>query len=202
MKSIRSLLGLAVAVLVLAQSQVQAASDIFIRFTGASAGSGLNYTGDSKNAQFLGNQGWFEANSVEFGMENVITIGSATGGVGVGKAKANPLSCVKMPNSASAALFTACATGGHWDVMEIVFTKLSPNGKTEAYLRVELKLVFVSELAMEMAGGDDNPSETVTVAYGAQRLTFFGPPASGVGTPVQTGQSIWSFVKNNKTFDA
>ena len=71
----------------------------------------------------------------------------------------------------------------------------------EAYLRVELKMVFVSELAMEMDEGDDNPSETVTVAYGAQRLTFFAPPASGSGAPVQTGQSIWSFVLNQKVFD-
>ena len=197
MKSIPSLLGLAVAVLVLAQSQVQAASDIFIRFTG-SIGGGMNYTGDSKNTQFPGSQGWVEASSVGLGMENVITIGG-TGGAGAGKAKANPLSCVKIPNSASAALFTACAIGGHWDVMEIVFTKQSQTGKSETYLKVELKLVLVAELALKMAEGDDNPSETVTLAYGAQRLTFYAPNPTG-GAPVQAGISTWSFVLNNNTF--
>ncbi|WP_035613305.1 type VI secretion system tube protein Hcp [Haloferula sp. BvORR071] len=200
MKSFRALLGLTVAVLALAQSQVQAASDIFVRFV--TPGSGVpGYTGDSTNLTFPGSQGWFQVESVGLGMENVITIGGATGGAGAGKARALELSCVKSPNSASAALFTSCAMGGHWDVMEIVYTKpTAATGKSETYLKVELKLVLVSKLDLKANTGDDKPTEEVSIAYGAQRLTFYAAPTSGPGTPVKTGEAIWSFVLNKNVF--
>jgi len=200
MKSFRSLFGLAVAVVLLAQSQVQAASDIFIRFVNP-AGGLPSYTGDSTHEQFKGADGWFAVNAVSFGMENQTTIGSASGGAGAGKAKALPVSCVKLPNSASAALFTACAIGGHWDTAEIVFTKPVPSSnKTVVHMRLELKLVMVSNLAVQMSSGDDAPTETATLQYAAQRITFFAPNPANPSNMVQTGQSIWSFVLNAAQF--
>lgn len=196
MKSFRALLGLAVAAFVLAQSQVQAASDIFIRLV--TPGSGVpTYTGDSQNAQFKGSDGWFDASSVGFGMSNDTPVS----GAGTGKAAADPVTAVKFPNSASAALFTACALGGHWDTAEIVFTKSSgATGKTEAYLKLELKLVVVTKLGMQMDSGDDLPREDVKLAYAAQRITFYKQNPDGTFT--QTGQSTWSFTRNAAIFQA
>lgn len=199
MKSFRALLGLVVAVVALAQSQVQAASDIFIRLVNPVGTP--PYTGDSVHEQFKGPDGWFTVNSVNFGMENSTTIGSTSGGAGAGKAKALPLGCVKMPNSASAVLFTACATGGHWDTAEIVFTKTPPgSNKALVYLRVELKLVVVTNLAVQMAGGEDSPTENSTFQYGAQRITFYAQNPANPSQMVQAGQSVWSFVTNSAQF--
>lgn len=200
MKSFRSLLGLVVALVVLAQSQVQAASDIFIRLVGPTGVPA--YTGDSTHEQFKGSDGWFGVNAVSFGMENSTTIGSTSGGAGAGKASPNPLSMMKFPNSASAALFTSCAVGGHWDTAEIVFTRPSSSGgKALVYMRLELKMVIATNLAVQMSSGDDAPTETTTLQYGAQRITFFAPNPTNPSQMVQTGQATWSFVRNAAVFE-
>ncbi len=197
MKSFRALLGLVAFAFVMAQSQVQAATDIFARLVTPTGGAPAA-TGDSVNPQFKGADGWFDVSEVSYGMQNDTTIGG-TGGVGAGKATILPLSCVKIPNSASAALFTACAVGGHWDTLEVVFTKTNGGtGKSDAYLRLEFKLVFVSKLGISVSAGDDSPREEVTLLYAAQRITFYTQKPDG--TMLQTGQSVWSFTKNTATF--
>lgn len=180
----------------LAVLPASAATDIFIRAKGPMPGS-MIYTGDSLAEEYPGSQGWFQLESLSFGIENTVTIGSTSGGAGAGKARALPVSALKFPNSASAALFTACAMGGHWDEFEIVFAKPSQLGQV-ATMKVDFKLVFVTSVGVSGAAADDQARETVALTYGAHRITFFGTDKGG--KPVQTGQTIWSFVLNQDVY--
>lgn len=175
---------------------VSAATDIFIRAKGPMPGS-ITYIGDSLDEEYPGSQGWFQLQSLSFGIENDVTIGSTSGGAGAGKARALPVSALKFPNSASAALFTACALGGHWDEFEIVFTKPAQLSRVTA-MKVDFKLVFVTSVGVSGSVGDDQSKETVGLGYGAHRITFFGTDKGG--KPVQTGQTVWSFVLNEGVY--
>ncbi len=175
---------------------VSGATDIFIRAKNPQ-NQALAYQGDSVHENFPGNEGWFQLQSVSFGIENTVLIGSGTGGAGAGKAKALPVTALKFPNSASAALFNACATGLHWDEFEIVFARPGERGH-EVTMRIEFKLVMVTKVGVSGSEGDDRPAETLGLQYGAHRITFFSMDPKGAW--VQTGQTIWSFVLNIPQF--
>ncbi|MCW1886590.1 type VI secretion system tube protein Hcp [Luteolibacter flavescens] len=190
MKSLPFLPVIAITSLVLTLSQAQA--DIFIRFQGPGQGVPA-YVGDSRNATFKGTDGWFELQSFSFGTEN--TVNFATGGGSAGKPAALPVKLAKTPNAASAAIMTACVTGGHWDTAEIVYTRPF-NNKSEIYLKVELKIAIPTKIGLSI---EDEPSEDVVLIYAAQRISFFSQnPTSGA--PVAAGVSTWSFTRNAPTF--
>ncbi len=175
---------------------VSAATDIFIRAKNPQHQM-LDYDGDSLNVDFPGRDGWFQLQSVSFGIENTVLIGSGTGGAGAGKARALPLTAIKFPNGASAALFNACAAGMHWEEFEIVFARPGERG-SEVTMRAEFKLVMVTAVGVSGNEGDDRSTETLGLQYGAHRITFFtADPKGGI---VQAGQSVWSFILNNNQY--
>lgn len=170
---------------------------IFVRAVSPSAGIPA-YAGDSTTPEFPADQGWFAVRDAGLAFENPTTI-SATG-AGAGKSQGLPATFTKFPNAASASLFAACANGGHWDTLEIVFARYNASTtKVETFLKAELKLVFVTGVGVAGSTGDDNSVETVKIVYGAQRYTFY---KQNTGTPpTQVGQAVWSFVKNQAVFD-
>lgn len=174
-----------------------AANDIFIRAKGNNPAQ-LAYTGDSNVQQFPASEGWFQLASVSIGLEAESSLMNGTG-ASVGKPMPRPLSMVKFPNSASAAFFNACTQGRGWDEFEIVFTTPS-NDKLEVTLRIEVKKCFVTDLSLGGSDGDDRPTESVKLVYGAQRYTFFAPNPQ-TGKYIQAGQSTWSFTRGTPTFD-
>lgn len=173
--------------------QSVSALDIFMRAK-APTNPALNYTGDSIDSDYNGSDGWFDISSFSFGVERPVPNGSQ----GAADASALPLGFIKRASAVSAALFTSCVTNFSWDEVEVVFVR-SGEFSTDLVMRVELRQVTVSSITGAVANGDDSLEEEVRLSYGAQRLTFF---SGGSGDQaVQTGQSVWSFVKNESSFE-
>ncbi len=134
------------------------------------------------------------------GIENVTTIGTATGGAGTGKAKLNELVIKKSVDRASGPLMQACAQGAHFPEAVLSVRKANATGKPgPAYLTYRFSMIFCTKV--EWAGpGDEGPEESVTFAYGAVQVSYQqADPTTGVlqGTAVPTS---WNQVTNTDKF--
>src|SRR6478735_487243 len=98
-----------------------AATDYFMRIDPGPGNTQI--AGESQDVSFPGKQGYIEIKSFRYGVENPTTIGSQTGGAGVGKAKFNELEIEKNLDSTSPQIFQALAQGQHFNGIEIVTRK-------------------------------------------------------------------------------
>jgi type VI secretion system secreted protein Hcp len=141
-----------------------------------------------------------ELSGVELEIENPTTIGSASGGAGVGKAKFNPMTVTKAVDGASAALFQAMAMGAHFPTVKLYVRKAgSPTGAPTDYLVYQFNMVFITKMDVSAGSGDDAPRETIEMVYGAMQVTY--TPQSPTGQLGKPSTAMWSQVTNTATLD-
>jgi type VI secretion system secreted protein Hcp len=99
-----------------------------------------------------------EIQSFSWGVVNDASTGSGTGGGGTGKARLQPLTVVKRPDAASAALFAAVAIGDHFAKANVMVVS---SGGT---LRYEFGLVLPSGFVTQGSQGEQ-PLEEVTFQF-------------------------------------
>src|SRR3954470_21443206 len=98
-----------------------AATDYFMRIDPGPGNTQI--AGESQDVNFAGKQGYIAIKAFSYGVENVTTISSQTGGAGTGKAKFNELEIEKDVDSTSPQIFAALARGQHFNGIEIVARK-------------------------------------------------------------------------------
>jgi type VI secretion system secreted protein Hcp len=128
-----------------------------------------------------------------WGVENPTTIGSATGGAGVGKAKFNEFRISKKVDNASPAFFKQLASGAHFK--KAVLTLRKPG--EQPYMAYTFETVFITKVD-HSGSSPELPTEEVAFVYGKLVVQSFGKTASGVSSPVTHG---WDQVLN-KSADA
>jgi type VI secretion system secreted protein Hcp len=130
-------------------------------------------------------------------VENATTVGSASGGAGMGKAKLNPVTIVKSVDTVSRSLFSIAASGGHLATMQLYLRKPGAVARATAgrpYLAYEFSMVFITKIDWSADSGDEGPLEHVTFAYGALALGYYQQKPDGtLGKPVEAG---WDQVAN------
>jgi type VI secretion system secreted protein Hcp len=171
------------------------AFDAFLTFDG----SPIPIQGESMDKSFPNS---IELRSLSFGVENIVSIGSSTGGAGAGKAKFNEIEITKPSDSASPVLFKMLVTGQHFKTVTINIRKAGGD-KTKsggAYERFTFSTVFVSKLTVSGSTGDDVPTETVILTYGALKWEYSRQDAQGNLTPLPAVQ--WSTITNSETMPA
>ncbi|MES2846788.1 MAG: type VI secretion system tube protein Hcp [Pseudomonadota bacterium] len=140
----------------------------------------------------------FEVLSFELGAENVINIGSISGGGGAGKATFKEFTITKKTDTASTGLFTALVTGNHFDdlVIELRRSGGAAGASGATFMKFEFKLVMVQDISWSGSDGDDICEETVIFQFGAIQIHYFAQGKDGkmVGKPAE---AMWSRVKNN-----
>jgi type VI secretion system secreted protein Hcp len=155
------------------------AFDAFVYFTGASS-KGLVVAGESTDATYAAKKA-FEIYSFSWGASNPVTIGSATTGTGGGKVSISSFNLMKKSDSASAKLFLACAQGDHFPQTDVVLRKAG--GKAVEYLKYTFKEVYVESIQWSgSSGGDDTPTESVSLAFGSVQTSYTQQKADG--TPI------------------
>jgi type VI secretion system secreted protein Hcp len=176
----------------------QAAEDYFLTFQ-TSGAPGPAIVGESTDATFSRLRA-VEVNSFDWSAENAVSLGSATGGAGAGKAKLNRLSVQKPVDSASTALFQRMATGLHFPSMVLYVRKAGggagPTGGGStggAYLQYQFGTVFVSSVSP--SGDGEQMRERVTFEYGSLKQTYWPLGADGTvfRAPLDAG---WNQVTN------
>ena len=177
------------------------AVNIFAVFTPAGSNT-PKIVGESLNEAYKGRPGAvLELSSFSMGAENKLTIGSATGGAGAGKATFNPVEIVHAVGSASPGLFLTMCMGGHFETVSFEFvTSGGPKGKqNKPYYIVNCKFVAISKIEQSVGTGDDTLMETITLQCGAIQVSYTpSDPAGKMGAPVT---AAWSAVRNTSSFD-
>lgn len=179
-------------------SSSQAAIDVFLKFLDD---KGDVIRGDSRDATFRGQDGWFEVRNFNLGMENSVIIGSTAGGAGAGKAKFKSFSISKIVDSVSPVFFKTAAQGQHFKGGKLAIRKAGAAGGTtsNAFLEYHFNLIVVTNVDWSGNSGDDVPEETVTFEFGAMQLRYRSQKNDG--TLNQPVIESWNVVENSEEFE-
>ena len=129
-------------------------------------------------------EGEIEILSFSWGVSNPTTIGSGTGG-GSGRASLSSFNVMKKSDKASPKLFQHCAQGRHFAKATVVF-RAAGGDNSLGYLKYEFEEVFVDSVQWSgSSGGDDRPTESLSLAFGKVEVTYTPQTATGdPGAPV------------------
>jgi type VI secretion system secreted protein Hcp len=161
--------------------------DFYLRFE--PTGSSRPIKGESPEPAY---KEFVQVESVQFGFENAITIGSATGGAGGGKVKFKNFTMVKKVDSTSPALFHNLCAGAHYAK---VILMVRSNGKEIA--RYFFGMVFATNRDLAMSKDDDTLKETYSFAFGAVDEAIPKPGGTLATEPIS---AVWNQIKNMATF--
>ncbi len=133
--------------------------------------------------------------SWSWGMEQHMGTSPAGGGVGAGKVSVHDLSVTKYIDKASPGLMLACCNGEHFK--EALLTVRKAAKTAIEYLKITLKDVIVSSMAVGGSTGQDRQPETITFNF-AEFGTQYTPqkPDGTADALVEVG---WSIKRNVKT---
>jgi type VI secretion system secreted protein Hcp len=144
--------------------------------------------------------GIVEIADFSFGIHNTVTLGSATGGAGTGKAQFNEFKVTKSVDKSSPTLFKAVGTGVHFPAVQLYLRKAGAGDPSTVYLAYEFQVVFVSEIDWSGSSGDDTPSEVVTFVYGALDIAYHAQNTDGTLAPAI--KSTWNQITNTTTLQS
>lgn len=171
------------------------AFDAFVYFDGASS-SGLKVEGETTDKTYKEKKA-FEIFSFSLGASNPVTIGSGTSGTGGGKVSISSFNLMKKSDAASPALFNACCDGSHFTGVHVVLRK--SGGKQLEYLKYDFEEVFVESVQWSgSTGGDDTPTESLSLAFGKITINYQPQKADGTaeGSPKTAN---WDLRANTKS---
>jgi type VI secretion system secreted protein Hcp len=130
--------------------------------------------------------------SFELGVENSVSLGSATGGAGAGKVQFDPLIIQKAVDHASPSLFSAASSGRNFQAVQLYLRSSGP--ATQPFLAYEFRAVLITKIDWSGNSGSQEAAETLTLAYGAVVVAFQQPNPDGSPGPVTQGG--WNQVTN------
>jgi type VI secretion system secreted protein Hcp len=139
-------------------------------------------------------KGWVEIQSWNFGITHVTTVGSATGGSGSGRTSVHDMTLTKVVDKSSTVLFQKCATGEHFSKGKLVVRKAG--GTQMEYLVYLMEQVFVTGIHFSSAHGDENATESLSLAFGKIGLDY--TPQSDLGKPLASVHGGWDQINNKK----
>jgi type VI secretion system secreted protein Hcp len=138
--------------------------------------------------------GAISATELSWGIENPMTIGSASGGAGTGKAKFEELEIKKLVDASSPGLMMAAGRGTPIPTASIMIRKDA--GKMNTALQYSLKNVFITKIDTSASAGDDGVYETVTLRVGSIQERYVQMRPTGALNPIIAG---WDQVTNSQT---
>lgn len=164
------------------------AFDAFLVFTTASDQPPL--MGESQDKQFSAKNA-IQIEAFSLGIHNTVSIGSATGGAGAGKAQFSEFKITKAVDKTSPNLLLYVGRGAHITQVDLYLRKAGgATGASAVFLRYTFGMVAVSTIDWSASAGDDRVREEVTFEYGALQITY-QPQQKGSAS---TGS--WNVIKN------
>lgn len=113
-----------------------------------------------------------EVLSFSWGVNN-LSIGSATGGAGAGKASFQDFHFTKKTDKASPQLMLHCATGEHIkDALITVRNGGDSKSTGLEFMTIKLTDLLVSSLADKSDAGDEGPEESLTLNFAQIQFSF------------------------------
>ena len=152
-----------------------------------------NVTGESTAT---GMTGQFEIYSFSWGASNPVTIGSGSTGVAGGKVSISSFNVMKKSEIASATLFSACCTGQHYAKITVTMRKATGTaGGQQAFLVYTFTDCMIESIQWSgSSGGDDTPTESISVAFGQVAISYSQQTAS-TGAITKGSTASWDLTK-------
>ena len=137
-----------------------------------------------------------DISSFQWTAQNTVSLGTASGGAGAGKAQLGDLTVEKAVDSTTPAFFKYLAVGQHFQNVKIFARKAGDTGA--AWNTYSFGTVFVKSQEQKGSAGDDVPTETLTFAYGSvgQQVNRAVSP-----TTPKTFEATWSQILNKAATD-
>jgi type VI secretion system secreted protein Hcp len=164
------------------------AFDTFLKFTG-----GLTVEGECTATGF---EKQIEIYSFSWGASNPTTIGSGASGLSGGKVSISSFNVMKKTEKSSLVLFSACCTGQHFDSATVTMRKATgDSGGQKAFLIYEFTDVMVESIQWSgSSGGDDTPTESLSLAFGKCKIDYFMQEGKTGGMKA-AGSASWDLTK-------
>jgi type VI secretion system secreted protein Hcp len=119
------------------------------------------------------------------------------GGLTAGKVNVQDLTFTKLLDIASPNHLGAVCSGQSYPTATLICEKSSGTGKKPVqYLKIVMKDVMISSVAIGGSGGSDTHTETITLNFGAVQTSY--TPMKADGTPDATVTSGWDIVAGKK----
>lgn len=160
------------------------AFDTFLKFTG-----GNDVKGESTAT---GHEGEIEIYSFSFGASNPVTVGSGSTGLSGGKVSISSFNVMKKTELSSAKLFAACCSGQHYPTAVVTLRKATGvDGGQQTFLQYDFEDVMVESIQWSgSTGGDDTPTESLSVAFGKVKITY-SMQDDDTGAMAPKGEASW-----------
>ncbi len=162
----------------------QANGDMFLKVEGV--------TGESSSK---GHEGWIEVTSMEFKIENTVTLGAGSGTITASKAKGSALTITKLLDRSSPVLFLGCASGTVYPTVNLNVTRLNASGTPVPYYKITLSNVIVSNLGTSSTA--ERPAETVALSYEKIVTDYHLLDSKGNPSSNPTSTATWNFATNS-----
>ena len=138
-----------------------------------------------------------EVYSFSWGASNPTTVGSGAAGLSGGKVSISSFNVMKKSETASATLFGACCNGQHFDSATLSMRKAGGTSGQQVFLTYEFTDVMIESIQWSgSSGGDDTPTESVSIAFDKCKITYFDQDAKGAVKKVS--EASWDLTKVSK----
>jgi type VI secretion system secreted protein Hcp len=143
-----------------------------------------------------GFEGKIEIYSFSWGASNPTTIGSGAAGHSAGKVSISSFNVMKKTEKSSTKLFQACCGGTHFDTATVTMRKATgAETGQKAFLIYKFTDVMVESIQWSgSSGGDDTPTESVSLSFGKVEVEYWGQNAKK-GDVKPLGQAAWDLTK-------
>lgn len=146
-----------------------AAVDLYLKLEGV--------TGESKDKDHTGE---LELQSWSWGVANQGYFGQGTGGAR-GKGTVQEITVIKHVDKSSVELFKRSLTGEHIPTGKLTAYKAAGDGKRVAYLKIELKKIYITGLNASGSGGEIVPTESMSMNF--EEFKYIYTPQKDDGSP-------------------
>lgn len=156
--------------------------------TVAGADTFLFIQGVAGDATDPSHKGWIRVSSLDWGVSNVTTIGTATGGAGAGKATGEKLKLTIPTGPWTQQLMSNMVRGQHYT--QAVIDHVNPDGRPA--LRVTLGTLFLTQIRNALPA-NVQAQDAVEGVFGSFRAEYYVVSADGRVAALPAG---WNFVTN------
>ena len=137
-----------------------------------------------------GFEGKIEIFSFSWGASNPTTIGSGSSGISGGKVSISSFNVMKKTDKASALLFQSCCDGQHIEKVIVTMRKAGGTAGQQIFLTYTFDTVMVESVQWSgSSGGDDSPTESLSLAFGKCAIEYFMQDKTG--KMATAGQGLW-----------
>jgi type VI secretion system secreted protein Hcp len=151
----------------------------------------LKIEGVEGEASAKGMEKQIEIYSFSWGASNPVSVASSGGkGLSAGRVSISSFNIMKKADKASTQLFQACATGKNFPKATVIMRKAGGEGGQAPFLQYDFDTLMVESIQWSgSSGGDDTPTESVSLAFAKVAITYNTVDAKG--SPTKAGQAAW-----------